>query len=272
MDVLHTLDGAAVEAVPAAWSLVPYATYTSCVVVERAVLGWSGHLARLAGGVDALWGHPLDPDDVRAAVAAHLALLPDPDAARALRVTAHPADLDLLDPAAATGVRLLVSSRPAAFPPAVTDTFTVGTVAHIRELAGVKSTSLLEQVRLRREARLAGHDDALFVTGEQVLEGSTWTVLVWRGDDVVTPAGPVLPSTTAGHLGAIAVAAGGTATQAEVTLADLHGADLVMAVNVNTPARAISAVDGRRLPLDRDRLDGLAAAYAALPREPVAPA
>lgn len=269
MDVLHTLDGVAVDAVPAAWALVPYGTYTSCVVVGRSVLGWGGHLARLAAGVDALWGHPLDADDVRAAVGAHLALLPDPDAARALRVTAHPAHLDLADPATASGVRLLVTSRPAAFPAPPVSTFTAATVDHTRELAGVKSTSLLAQVQLRREARRAGHDDALFVAGDRVLEGTTWTVLVWRDGDVVTPAGPVLPSTTAAHLGAIAASWGGRATQDRVTLADLHAADLVMAVNVNAPARALSALDGRALGVDLDLLTRLADAYAALPREPV---
>ncbi|MCM0619292.1 aminotransferase class IV [Nocardioides bruguierae] len=265
-----TLDGAPVDAVPADLALYPYGVFTTLVVDDGTVLGWEDHLARLHRDAARLWGHVLDPDHVTGLVRAHLGRLGGAEARVTVRVTLYPAAFSLAAPETARGCRVLVSTRPAG-PPSSTraNGIAVATRAHRRALPEVKSTDLVGTLLLRREARLAGHDDVLLVDGEQVLEGATWSVLVWRGGEVATPDGPVLPSTTVQHLRPAVEALGRALVARPVTSAELAEADLVLAVNATQPHRPVTAVDGTRLRVEEDLLTAVAQAYAGLRRRPV---
>ncbi|MEQ6899944.1 aminotransferase class IV [Nocardioides sp. YIM 152588] len=271
MTTRYSLDGVPVAAVPPDLALYPYGAFTTFVAVDGTVLGWRRHLARLARGAEELWGHRLDHDRVRDAVRAHLADAASGDGTGpvTVRVTAYPADLRLAAPEEARGCRLLVSSSPATFPFEPVEGLTARTAQHTRALAHLKSTDLLTQIRLRRDARLAGYDDALLVDGDRVLEGTTWSVLAWRGGTVGTPDADVLDSITVAHLAEVAAGLGHAVERRTVTLADLAAAELVLAVNVNAPARALARVDDVDLRVDRPLLEAVASAYSALPREPV---
>lgn len=264
----YSLDGAEVDAVPPALALQPYGVFSTFVAVDGSVLGWQQHVDRLARGARELWDHPLDEALIRDRVGSHL--LPD-DGPRSVRVTLYPAELALTSPAAARGCRVLTSSRPTAFPFAPSSAFAVRSVQYSRGLAGLKSTAIAPQIHLRRQAQLAGFDDVLFCHGDEVLEGATWSVVVWRGDEVVTPAGPVLPSSTVTHLARVAEALGRRFAERPCRPGDLTGADLVLAANVHHPARAITRIDDDLLPVDDDLLARIAATYSALPRDLVIP-
>lgn len=261
-----TLDGVAVEAVPAAFALHGFGVFTTFVAVDGAVLGWPTHLERLVGGADALWGHRGDRAQVTEIVRAHLRDEPGP---ASVRVTLFPERLSVATPEDATGARILVSSTPTVVTGRPTPDIRVQTVVHQRPLAEMKTTTLLPLIALRRAARLAGHDDALLCSGGHVLEGTTWNVLIWREGEVATPDIGVLPGSTVAHLADVARGLGHRFVRRPVLHSELDTADLVLAVSVNHPARAVTRVDDRPLAVDRGLQADIATGYAALPRQPV---
>lgn len=263
MSGLHSLDGVPVEAVPPDLALCPFGVFTTFVVAEGGVLGLGDHVERLRRDSLRLWGHQLDARGVLAALRAHVELLAEP---ATVRITLYPAQFAVVAPADADGARILISSRPVVFPFEPEFDFSVCSVEYEREMAEVKSTSLLAQMRLRRTAQLAGHDDVLFRRGDEVLEGATWTLLCWRDGEVATPGDGVLPSTTAKQLAKVARQLGWNFRVRPVAFAELARADLVQAASVNSPARAIGCLDGEPLTPQRELLHQIASAHAGLPR------
>lgn len=266
MSRLYTLDGAVVSGVPPELALYPYGVFTTFVAVDGSVRRWPRHVERLTQGALRLWGHRVDEDLLRQVTRAHLGRLDGPST---VRVTLFPEHLPLAAPAEARGCRTLVSSGPAELPYRPQREIAVASVAHERDLPDLKSTSLLMPIHLRRQAQLAGFDDALLCHGDRVLEGSTWTVMVWADGEVATPDGPVLRSITADDVAGIATSLGWTCSRRPVDRGELVRADLVLAVNANSPARAIGRLDDDRIAVAEDLLDAIAAAYTALPRDRV---
>jgi len=269
---VHTLDGVEVDAVPPDLALLPLGVFTTFVAVEGTVLGWDRHLDRLADGADALWGHRLERDRVVADVRRHLAVSPR----RSVRVAAYPAQVALAEPERASGCRLLVSSSPhEAVSEAVSEAvaepagLAVRSVEHARSSAVLKHASLGPEVALRRQARLAGADDALFVRGGRVLEGPTWSVVAWSAGTMTSPAEDVLASTTVEALADVAEVLGQQVRRAPLTPADLRAADLVLAVNVHAPTRPLLRLDEHGLSADEDLLGLVRSALARLPRQRV---
>ena len=125
------------------------------------------------------------------------------------------------------------------------------------------------QIKLRRESQLAGYDDALLVDGDRILEGATWSLMLWQDGVVVVPDADVLPSITTDVLVQVAAQLGWGREVRELTVADLAGADLVLAVNANHPARAISTVDERALHVDPLLLEAVAGGYRDQAREAI---
>lgn len=228
------------------------------------MLAWREHRARLAHDALALWGHELDDARLRRSVGRHAGRLARP---ASMRITLYPEVLSIASPAQAQVCRILISSSPVDFPFVPRSDLDVSTAGYARESAGLKSTSLLGPMRLRREVQVAGHDDVLFRGGRLVLEGATWSVLAWRNGEVATPAKGVLRSTTAEQLGGVAAELGWMFRKRAVGLEELTHSELVLAVNPNSPARAIRSLDRESLAPDENLLAMIAVAYSALPRE-----
>lgn len=263
----HSLDGVVVDAVPVELLLGSFGCFTTFVAVDGAVLAWQRHLDRLVDGVRELWGHRLDVDAFSAVLRTHLAA--ETSRASSVRVSLYPETFDRDRPVDTSGCRVLVSSSPQRFPFEPVTDFSVRTVDQARSMAHLKSTDVLMQFTARRRAQLDGFDDALFVVGDRVLEGTTWSVLVWFDDRVVSPVGELLESTTVSQMHRVAPAVGVELERRAVTLAEVRHARLVTAVNVNAPARAITRVDGDALDVDGDLLAAVAAAYSSLERDVV---
>lgn len=271
VDAHATLDGTTVTSAPLELGLHPYATFTTFVATGGRTVGWSDHVARLKEGVAVLWGEDLSEDRLTSFVGSHLR---GRHGARRVRVTVFPRVLDIARPASAEGQRVLVTSVPQPAPLDVEPDFSVMSTPFVREVAQVKSTALVGQLWLRRTAQVAGYDDALFHARGRVLEGPTWSLLAWRGGEVVTPSGPSLPGVTARHVGRIAADLGWSARTRTVRLPELFDADLVLATNAGHPVRAVTRVDGVVIAADRGLLREVADAYRALPGErfmPVGP-
>ncbi|MGL5824673.1 MAG: aminotransferase class IV [Nocardioides sp.] len=263
----HSLDGVACDAVPAEYALYPYGCFTTFVIVDGSVLSWDRHLARLARGTRAMWDHELAPAAITSALGTHLD--GEPTGASTVRVTLFPASFDHLAPEQAEGCRILISSRPAESPFEAGPGLRVRTVQFRRDLPEVKSTGLTTQLHARREARLAGWDDALFLDQDRVLEGSTWSLVVLKDGMARTPAEGVLESITVHNLEAVLREMGWSFEHCSVSVGELRQAELVLAVNVNKPVRAIIRVDDDDLAMNSVLLKDLARQYSALKRTPL---
>jgi len=120
-------------------------------------------------------------------------------------------------------------------------------------LAGAKTLSYAINRAAVREANRRGADDVIFVSSDGfLLEGPTSTVVLRRGNTVVTPPTDfgILPGTTQGDLFAAAAEWGLTAAAEPLTPADLEAADAAWIVSSVRHVAPIRAVDGIERPID----------------------
>jgi branched-subunit amino acid aminotransferase/4-amino-4-deoxychorismate lyase len=135
-----------------------------------------------------------------------------------------------------------------------------------RDSAAVKHIGLHSQLRIRRDAQLAGFDDAVFVEPDgRISEGGTWNLgFVDRDGTVIWPDAPVLPGTTMLLLQSL-----NTLKQitTPVRLADIPNMAAAFATNVTIGVRSVSAIDDVQFPQDHPVLAALRDAYIGIPGE-----
>jgi branched-subunit amino acid aminotransferase/4-amino-4-deoxychorismate lyase len=174
-----------------ALALVNYGHFTSMQVRDGAVQGLDLHLQRLAEGNRALFDAPLDAPRLRAWM--RLALAEAPDAS--LRVTLFSRDFDHRQPQRPCLPDVLVSVAPPARPGQ--GAVRLRAFAFQRPLPSLKHVATLPLFYYRRQARLGGDDDALFIApGDgRVSEGSVWNLACWDGKQVLWPQADALRGT-----------------------------------------------------------------------------
>lgn len=251
-------DAAALQAL----ALVNYGHFTSMQVRGGAVQGLDLHLQRLAEGNRALFDAPLDAAQLRAWMRLALAQMPD----ASLRVTVFSRGFDHRQPQRPCQPDLLISLTPPA--PPGQGAVTLQAVAFQRPLPQLKHVATLPLFHYRRQARLAGYDDALFLAPEdgRVIEGSVWNVAFWDGQQVLWPQAQALRGTCEAlvrrGLAQLGVA------QCEQVLS-LEQAQRLPAITLNaTGVQPVSAIEGAALP-DGGELQALVA--RALDTQPWAP-
>ncbi|KNB53965.1 aminotransferase class IV family protein [Streptomyces caatingaensis] len=240
-------------------ALTNYGHFTTMRVDDGRVRGLGLHMERLAGTCRALFGAELDTDRVRA----YLVRAVPATGSLVVRVTVFDPSLDLGHPSAAADPHVLVTTRPAGAPTA--PPFRVRTVPYVRDTPALKNVGLFGLLRARREAQLAGFDDALFVGPDgRVSEGGTWNVAFVDGaGTVVWPEADVLPGIT------MALVRRDDHALAKVTTADLPSMRAAFATNAAVGVRAVAAVDDVALDPGHPVVAALQEAYAALRGEPV---
>lgn len=239
--------------------LLNYGHFTSMRVdAEGRVRGLPLHLERLVRDCRAVWGADLDTDRVRDLLRRELA---DGAGPCVVRVTVIDPGLDLGRPSAPAHPRLLLTRRPAgslSAPP-----LDVAAVRYDRDLPEVKHVGLFGTLHARRQAQLAGHDDALFVdAGGHVTEGGTWNVAFLRDGKVLWPQAAVLPGVTMALL-----REHGTHLDTPLTLDEAKGMEAAFATNASVGLRALSRIDDTTLATDHPLLDTLREQYLATPGE-----
>ena len=258
---LHLLDGRPWSQSPWVDPLSLFGCYTSFVVeADGTVVDLAAHLERLQRDSAILLGEAIDPDLVRRRAAEHVARVGAPVRLRVAVLARTPA----LQPQDVRSLHLATSSRPV--PPASDRPWRVLTVQHERPLPAVKAVDPFAQLHLKRQARLAGEDDALLCRGDLLLEGTTWGLVAIVGDVAVSAGELVLPSIgVARVLAASGLAASGLAVQRRpLRREELADVRLLVACNAVVTATAIDHVDGRSVAAD----EGLLAAL----RRPAGPA
>lgn len=243
-------------------ALANFGHFTSMrVEADHTVRGFALHLERLDSDAQATFGVGLDGDLVRAYVRRVIASASGP---LALRVTVYDPALTVGKVGKPARPRVLVTFSPAGDMPATP--LRTKTYEFTRDAAQIKHTGLWSQLHRRRQALLAGFDDALFVEPDlSVSEGATWTAGFIDADDrVIWPEAPTLPGTTMQLLQQVH-----KSSTAVVKLDALPHMSAAFATNVSIGVRPIGQVNDVEFSTDHPVLTALREAYAAIPGEVV---
>ena len=228
---------------------------------DRSVRGFALHLDRLARDCRITFDAELDRDLVRDRVRN---AIDSATAPMTLRVTIYDPNLTLGTIGAPAHPRVLVTTTPVAA--TVPAPLRVKTYPFTRDVPGVKHIGLWSQMHRRRQARLDGYDDALFVEPDNtVSEGATWTAGFVDADGrVIWPDAPVLISTTVQLLERVH-----NTRTAVVKVDDLPHMQAAFASNISSPVRPIVQIDDHKYPHEHPILDTLRQAYESIPGEQV---
>ncbi|MGQ0717777.1 MAG: aminotransferase class IV family protein [Pseudonocardiales bacterium] len=243
-----------------ALALTNYGHFTSMRVEDQRVRGLSLHLERLVRDCRRVFHTDLDPDRLRYFVRHALV-----DASRpvVVRVTVFDPTLELARLGADAEPQVLVTTRPAAYPPL--PALRLQSTIYRRDMPDVKHVGLFGSLRHRRIAQRSGFDDVLFTDTESTIsEAATSNIGFIDGDRIVWPGAVCLPGVT---MRLISQARGQHATTAPITLGQLADVDAVFATNAATGIRAIIAIDDCHWPDEHPVVAALRKEYAALPAE-----
>lgn len=238
-----------------ALALTNYGHFTTLRVDDGRVRGLALHLDRLGRDCRSLFGTDLDLDRVRAL----LRRAAPERGAVTVRVTVFDPSLDMGHPERAADPQVLITQRAA--PAGPLPPIRVRSVPYGRDTPEVKSVGLFGVLRQRREARLAGFDDALFVGADSLIsEGGTWNVGFFDGDRVIWPQAPCLRGVTMRLLQGVR-----EHRVAPVALADVPSLHAAFATNAAIGVRAITGIDDTGLVGHHPVIDVLREGYAGLP-------
>ncbi|WP_046469405.1 aminotransferase class IV family protein [Allosalinactinospora lopnorensis] len=240
-------------------ALVNYGHFTSMRVDDQHVRGLTHHMDRLVKDCREVFGTELDRDRVRELVRHAVGGQSGPFV---VRVTIFDPALELGSPGAAAEPHVLVTTRSAgAWPPAP---MRAQSVVYTRDMPLVKHVGLFGAIRHRRNAQLAGFDDALFTDSAAFTsEGATWNVGFFDGEQVIWPDAEVLPGVTMRLLQQVHEE---TAT-APVNLGALGRMQAAFAANTAVGVRPITAIDHFEFPEKHEIFDVLRTEYAEIPPE-----
>jgi branched-subunit amino acid aminotransferase/4-amino-4-deoxychorismate lyase len=254
------LNGAPVPADQAsAIAVINYAHFSSMLVDELRVKGLRLHLDRLVRDCELVFAKALDPERVRRLLGRIGSQCPEPTMLRAMVFDPGPSDAE---------PSVLVTTRPAPRPAGGSTGLRVRTVDYSREFPAVKHVGFFGALHQRRLARLAGFDDALFISGRgRVCEGPTWNVAVLIGDELIWPDDECLPGITRQLLQQVLDRSGIAWRTRAIERAELAGARAAFATSSGVGVQDISAIDDISLPGEPGLLKALRTGYAELPGE-----
>lgn len=249
-----------------ALALRNYGHFTTMQVRGYAVRGLQLHLQRLDAATRELFGVPLPGARVREALRAALEASDIDDCTA--RVTVFSRSFDIDDPARSGEIDLLVALHP----PMQADgaPLRVCSVVLERPLPHLKHVATLPLLHARRQARLAGFDDALLVAAEGgVREGVVWNVGFVGDDGVTWPDAPMLRGTTLQLVQAGLAGQGLVQSAAPLLLEDLGRFRGAFALN-SRGIQPLAQVDGIRFDPQSALLAAVRRALEAAPWEPLA--
>jgi branched-subunit amino acid aminotransferase/4-amino-4-deoxychorismate lyase len=258
------LNGGKPDPAALAWlAQLNYGHFTTLQVQQRSARGFRLHLQRLASATRELFGSELDPERVRAHVRNMLT-----DQPATVRITVFSRLFDRKRPESPVEVDILVAVGAPATPssaPVRLRSFT-----HDRVLARIKHVGTFDLWHRRREARLAGFDDALFCTREgEVSEGSTWNIGFWDGARVTWPSAPALAGVTRQLLSVGLAEAGIESASVPVRLDELDRFRSAFIVNTGSVGPRVACIDEHAFELDAELPQRLRSAYLSQPLEPI---
>ncbi len=244
-----------------------YGHFTTMQVRDGAVVGLSLHLQRLADSTQRLFGSELDLAQLRAWL---LQALRNADAMRAasVRVVIHASRFDRERPENAVPVDVMIAVSAAI--ERKTAALRVQLRRYERELPQIKHLATFGLLWQRREARIAGYDDALFAMQDgRICEGSVWNVGFWDGARVIWPDAPMLDGISQQVL-KIGLARNGVETRTRILRRDqLTELRAAFACNANGVAVPIVGIDDVGFGAAPELIDELLRGYHGVEPEPI---
>ena len=240
-DVLMQIDGRPASAADLGhFALSNYGAFTSMQVEDGGVRGLDMHLARLEAEAVELFGVAVPEATLRERMRQAL----DGRSGRfSLRVNLFSDAVSLRAPEAVVEPRVLTTLSPPASP--LTTPLRLQSQVYAREVPHLKHAATFGLTRARRQAVLAGFDDALFVDAEgRISEGSIWNIGFVQGETVIWPEAPMLAGTGQALLQRGMAGLGLGSETRPVRLSDLAAFDAAFICNSATPACAVAAIDG----------------------------
>ncbi|MFK0286720.1 aminotransferase class IV family protein [Streptomyces sp. NPDC090499] len=244
-----------------------YAHFTSMQVRGGAVRGLDLHLTRLDGSARELFGRGLGAERVRDCVRHALDGGPDAVSVRVVAFTSRLGDVARGEPVEPD--LAVLTSAPAQ---AQTGPVRLRAVEYERDLPHVKHAGTVGLTHRRRQAVLAGYDDALFTDRHgRISEASLSNIGVYDGERVVWPEAAMLPGITMQLLQRGLEAKGIPAERREIRLGDLVGGASGFAgcsaflANSISPAVPVASIDGTALVVDSAVTDLLVDCYETNP-------
>lgn len=264
-------NGRAGQADDLALATSAYGHFTSLQVRDGTVRGLGLHFRRLATATQRLFGSDLDLDRLRGWLGDAL----DASGARAaasVRILVVSARFERARPEAVQPVDVLI--QVTAMPPSPPDgeraPLRLQLRPYERELPEIKHLSTFGLFWQRREARLAGYDDALFVDRRgRISEGSVWNIGFWDGRHVVWPVAAMLDGISQQLLKPALAAHGLPSRDAELRHADLRGLRSAFCCNASGIGTPVAGIDAVPFGIEADFFTRLRAAVASIPAEPV---
>lgn len=219
-------------------ALINYGALTSFRVEDGGVRGLDRHLDRLRRSAVELFGEAVDDDHLRDQIRTALAGRSE----AWLRISMFSRHLTLRQPDWIGAPQVMISvSNP---PPPLLSGVRLQSQAYEREAPRLKHVAAMGLIRARRQARLAGFDDALFVDRQgRISEGSLWNIGFIEGETVVWPDAPMLDGVAQALIGDALDRAGAPQRVETIRLADLPRFDAAFLCNSATPAAEVAAVD-----------------------------
>jgi len=246
-------------------ALVNYGAYTSFAVAGGSVRGLDRHLARLTHAGTELFGVPVPEGRVRDLIRQALGDRPD----AFIRVSLFSREISPRSPTYEGPPRVMVGVFPPV-PPLGETPLRLQVQTYARETPDLKHVATMGLIRARRQARLAGYDDALFVDAEgRISEGSLWNIGFVHGDTVVWPEAPMLEGVSQALIKAHLGDDGLKQDTRVITVDALSGFDGAFITNSATPACAVAAVGDHVFSGGANRLASIAAAWSRAERQPV---
>lgn len=246
-------------------ALVNYGAYTSFAVSAAAVRGLDRHLARLTHAGTALFGAAVPENRVRALIRQALGDRPD----AFVRVSLFSRDVSPRSPAHEGVPRVMVGVFPPS-PPLGQIPLRLQVQTYARETPDLKHMATMGLIRARRQARLAGYDDALFADPDgRISEGSLWNIGFMRGDTVIWPDAPMLEGVSQALIKGHLKEAGLSQESRFVTAGALTDFDGAFITNSATPACAVAAIGDVVFSGGMDSLDRVTSAWLRAEPQPV---
>jgi branched-subunit amino acid aminotransferase/4-amino-4-deoxychorismate lyase len=181
-----------------------------------------------------------------------------------LRVNLFSDAISLRAPDAVVQPRVLTTLSPPASP--LTTPLRLQTQVYARDVPHLKHAATFGLTRARRQAVLAGFDDALFVDAAgRISEGSIWNIGFVEGETVVWPEAPLLAGTGQALLQRGMAEFGLRGVTRAVQLSDLAAFDAAFICNSATPACTVAAIDEHQFGPAEPLISQLIAAWRSNP-------
>lgn len=246
-------------------ALVNYGAYTSFAVAAGAVRGLDRHLARLTHAGHALFGAAVPETEVRALIRQALGGRVD----AFVRVSLFSRDISSRTPGHEGPPSVMVGVFPPV-PPLGETPLTLQVQTYARETPDLKHVATMGLIRARRQARVDGYDDALFVDSEgRISEGSLWNIGFLCGDRVIWPEAPMLEGVSQALITAHLADVGLKQETQMVTVDAMSGFDGAFITNSATPACAVGAIGDHAFAGNSEGLNQVVAAWLRAEPQPV---